>query len=96
MDVTTTSRPAAGKRREPLRWLAWFTAANAACAGLICARYLWLYDWPDDAIGIGYALLAASFGQWLSRSKHFAKGQRYFAATMFIGLGVSAALTDTK
>src|SRR4029453_11922988 len=58
MDVTTTSRPAAGKRRELLRWLAWFTAANAACAGLICARYLWLYDWPDDAIGIGYALLA--------------------------------------
>lgn len=44
----------------------------------------------------GYALLAASFGQCLSRSKHFAKGQRYFAATMFIGLGVSAALTDTK
>jgi membrane-anchored protein YejM (alkaline phosphatase superfamily) len=58
MDVATTSRPAAGKRRDLLRWLAWFTAANAACAGLICARYLWLYDWPDDAIGIGYALLA--------------------------------------
>jgi membrane-anchored protein YejM (alkaline phosphatase superfamily) len=58
MDVATTSRPAAGKRRELLRWLAWFTAANAACAGLICARYLWLYEWPADAIGIGYALLA--------------------------------------
>jgi uncharacterized protein len=56
--VATTSHPAAGKRRELLRWLAWFTAANAACAGLICARYLWLYDWPADAIGIGYALLA--------------------------------------
>ena len=44
----------------------------------------------------GYALLAASFGQWLHRSRHFAKGQRYFAATMFIALGVSAALTDAS
>ncbi len=44
----------------------------------------------------GYALLAASFGRCLHRSKHFAKGQRYFAATMFIGLGVSAALTDAR
>ena len=44
----------------------------------------------------GYALLAGSFGRWLSRSKHFAKGQRYFAAIMFIGLGVSAALTETR
>ena len=44
----------------------------------------------------GYVLLAGSFGRWLSRSKHFDKGQRYFAAIMFIGLGVSAALTDTR
>jgi threonine/homoserine/homoserine lactone efflux protein len=42
----------------------------------------------------GYALLAASLGQRLRRSKHFASGQRYFAATMFIVLGVSAALTE--
>lgn len=44
----------------------------------------------------GYALLAGSLGQWLCRSKHFAKCQRYFAAIMFIGLGVSAALTGTR
>lgn len=56
--MVTTSRPAAGKHRELLRWLAWFTAANAGFAALICARYLWLYDWPADAIGVGYALLA--------------------------------------
>ncbi|MGB7990514.1 MAG: hypothetical protein WCF44_14035 [Candidatus Methylophosphatis roskildensis] len=37
--------------------------------------------------------MAGSIGQWLRRSKGFAKGQRYFAAIMFIGLGVSAALT---
>ena len=44
----------------------------------------------------GYALLAGSFGRWLRRSTHFAKGQRYFAAIMFIALGVSAALTGPR
>ena len=44
----------------------------------------------------GYALLAGSLGRWLRRSTHFAKGQRYFAAIMFIGLGVSAALTGPR
>ena len=44
----------------------------------------------------GYALLAGSFGRWLRRSTHFAKGQRYFAAFMFIALGVSAALTGPR
>jgi threonine/homoserine/homoserine lactone efflux protein len=42
----------------------------------------------------GYALLASSLGQRLRRSKHFAVGQRCFAATMFIALGVSAALAE--
>jgi threonine/homoserine/homoserine lactone efflux protein len=42
----------------------------------------------------GYALLAASLGQRLRHSKHFATGQRYFTATMFIALGVGAALTE--
>jgi threonine/homoserine/homoserine lactone efflux protein len=44
----------------------------------------------------GYALLASSFGRWLRRSTHFAKGQRHFAAIMFIALGVSAALTGPR
>jgi threonine/homoserine/homoserine lactone efflux protein len=42
----------------------------------------------------GYALLAACLGQRLSGSKRLATGQRYFAATMFVALGVSAALTE--
>ncbi len=42
----------------------------------------------------GYALLAASLGQRLRRSKHFVVGQRCFAASMFIALGVSAAFTE--
>jgi threonine/homoserine/homoserine lactone efflux protein len=41
-----------------------------------------------------YALLASSLGQRLRRSKHFAVGQRCFAATMFIALGVSTALAE--
>lgn len=58
MEVATTSRRHGGSRRVLLRWLVWFTAASAACAGLIGLRYLWLYDWPADAIGIGYAMAA--------------------------------------
>lgn len=45
-------------RRPLLRWLAWFTAANAGAAGLICLRFLWPYDWPSDALGSAYAILA--------------------------------------
>ncbi len=41
----------------------------------------------------GYALLAGTFGQWLRRSRQLIKGQRYFAGTMFIGLGITAALS---
>jgi uncharacterized protein len=61
--MTTGALPAPdrrvlGARRSLLRWLAWFTAANSGCAGLVGVRYLWLYDWPSDAIGIGYPFLA--------------------------------------
>lgn len=44
----------------------------------------------------GYALLAGSPGQWLCRSRQFAKCQRQVAAIMFMGLGVSAALTGAR
>ncbi len=39
--------------------------------------------------------MASSCGQWMYRSTHFAAGKRYFAAILFIGLGVSAALTTS-
>ncbi len=45
-------------RRALLRWLGWFTAINAGLAALIGIRYLLYYDFPADALGIGYALLA--------------------------------------
>lgn len=44
-------------RRELLRWLGWFTAANAALAALVGLRYLWIYPFPSDLPGLGYALL---------------------------------------
>lgn len=43
----------------------------------------------------GYALLAASLGLRLHRNKQAAKGRRCVAAILFIGLGVSAALTES-
>src|SRR5262245_2726283 len=52
-----------GARGSLLRWLGWFSAANGGCAALVGVRYLWLYDWPSDAIGIVYPLLAF-VGQW--------------------------------
>ena len=38
-----------------------------------------------------YALLSGSAANWLKRSRRFAKGQRIFAATMYIVLGILAA-----
>lgn len=40
-----------------------------------------------------YAMIAGTLGQWLKRSQRFWKGQRYFAGTIYIGLGLTTALT---
>jgi len=40
----------------------------------------------------GYALLAGSFGHKLHNSRRLAQGQRFLAASLFVGLGVCAAL----
>lgn len=43
-----------------------------------------------------YALLASSLaGQWKG-NKNFQKGQRYFAGLIYIGLGITTALTGAK
>jgi len=39
-----------------------------------------------------YALLAGTAGTWMKRRKGFLKAQRYVTGSLFIGLGVSAAL----
>lgn len=42
-----------------------------------------------------YALLAGSFGNWLKGNLRWLRVQRYFAGTVFIGLGVIAALSSS-
>jgi threonine/homoserine/homoserine lactone efflux protein len=43
-----------------------------------------------------YALLAGSVGGWLKGSRRFAKGERYFAGSVYIGLGVTTALSGSR
>lgn len=40
-----------------------------------------------------YALTAGSFGSWLRNNPKFLAAQRYFAAVVYLGLGLLAALT---
>lgn len=51
------------------------------------------------AIGLvsdtAYALVAGTAAGWLRRRRRFAYLQRYLAGTVFVGLGVTAALTGT-
>ena len=41
-----------------------------------------------------YALLASSLAQKLTGNERFQKGQRYFAALVYIGLGITTALAE--
>ena len=43
-----------------------------------------------------YALLASSLAGKLRGSRHFQKGQRYFAGLVYVGLGITTALTGSK
>jgi threonine/homoserine/homoserine lactone efflux protein len=43
-----------------------------------------------------YALLASSIAGRLKGSRGFQKGQRYFAGLVYVGLGITTALTGTK
>jgi len=45
-------------RRALLRWIGWFGAANAGLFALVALRYLWIYDFPGDWLGIVYVVLA--------------------------------------
>ena len=44
-------------RRRLFRWMGWFGVINAAMFALVAQRYLWIYYFPDDALGIVYAAL---------------------------------------
>jgi threonine/homoserine/homoserine lactone efflux protein len=43
-----------------------------------------------------YALLAGTVGHWLKGNLHFLRAQRYFAGTVYIGLGVTTALSGSE
>lgn len=43
-----------------------------------------------------YALLASSLSDKLRGSRHFQKGQRYFAGLIYVGLGITTALTGAR
>jgi threonine/homoserine/homoserine lactone efflux protein len=43
-----------------------------------------------------YALLAGTVGQWLKGTRSFLRVERYLVGTVYIGLGIMAALADTK
>jgi len=43
-----------------------------------------------------YALLASSLAERLRGNRHFRKGQRYFAGLVYVGLGITTALTGSK
>lgn len=43
-----------------------------------------------------YALLAGTVGQWLKGTRYFLHAERYFAGSVYIGLGVTAAFSDTS
>ena len=44
-------------RRQLFRWIGWFGAINVALFLLVAQRYLWIYHFPSDGLGIIYALL---------------------------------------
>jgi threonine/homoserine/homoserine lactone efflux protein len=43
-----------------------------------------------------YALLAGTAGQWLKGTRSFLWVERYVVGSVYIGLGVTAALADVK
>jgi len=44
-------------RRRLFRWIGWFGAINAALFALVAQRYLWIYIFPSDGLGIAYVAL---------------------------------------
>jgi threonine/homoserine/homoserine lactone efflux protein len=43
-----------------------------------------------------YALVASSLAEKLTRNRNFRKGQRYFAGFIYVGLGITTALTGSR
>jgi threonine/homoserine/homoserine lactone efflux protein len=43
-----------------------------------------------------YALLAGTVGQWLKGTRVFRRAERYVVGSVYLGLGVTTALADTR
>jgi threonine/homoserine/homoserine lactone efflux protein len=43
-----------------------------------------------------YALVAGSAGSWLKRNRGYLRAQRYVSASIYLGLGVTTALTGSR
>ena len=66
---------------------------NVATQTLFLGGLLMLMGLCTDSL---YALVSGSAGDWLKRQPAFASAQRYVAGTVFIGLGVTTALTGSR
>jgi threonine/homoserine/homoserine lactone efflux protein len=52
-----------------------------------------LMGWASDS---AWALSAGSAAHWLRGNKKFIENERYFAGTVYMGLGVAAALSGSR
>ena len=43
-----------------------------------------------------YALLAGKLGQWLKNNVRFLRAQRYFAGSVYIGMGIATAISGSR
>lgn len=64
-------------------------ATQILCLGLIVVMV-------GFTSGSFYSLLAESIGNWLRGNLRFLRAQRYFAGVVYIGLGVTTAITGTS
>lgn len=69
------------------------TKGNAAIQTLSLGVLFVLLAFVTDSI---YAFVASSLAEKLNTNKNFQKGQKYFAGLVYIGLGVTTALTGSK
>lgn len=87
-------RPSADARPVPARGLQFVDPARGSESGqiaLLGGIFVVLGLITDSA----YAVVAGTASDWLRRKRRFAKMQRYVAGTVFVGLGVTAALTGS-
>lgn len=69
------------------------TKGNVTIQTLLLGVLFVLLAFITDSI---YAFVASSLAEKLNANRNFQKGQKYFAGLVYIGLGVTTALTGSK